>query len=60
MDARKTLAPAWQDLLANLRREGKQDAATSSEDALKKGKKVQAVQLARSLGVLPEDEGASE
>lgn len=55
MDARKTLAPAWQDLLANLRREGKQDAANSIEDALKKGKKVQAVQLARSLGVLPDD-----
>lgn len=55
MDARKTLTPAWQDLLENLRREGKQDAADAIEDALNKGKKVQAVQLARSLGVLPDD-----
>ncbi|MED5432958.1 MAG: hypothetical protein VYE17_06010 [Pseudomonadota bacterium] len=55
MDARKTLAPAWQDLLSDLRRKGKQDAADAIEDALKKGKNVQAVQLARSLGVLPNE-----
>ncbi len=52
MDGNKTLVLDWQEILTQLRNSGREEAARKIESALQQGRRIQAIQLAKSCGII--------